>query len=385
MCGRTAQTGDAVRAAAKSLGIALETTSKSNAGSTTNFSGPEKQQQHMESTDAQRSSSSSKPLSVVKESMFSSLHDNESSELRNNFNLSPGMDAVVFWKDKFDTVRATRKTWGLITRGGSEEKPIEDGMGKHFSNLMFNARSDTLYTKPTFGRLATSGKTCLIAVDGFFEWKTVVGKKQPYFVYRKQHENQKAEENRQRGLPTDCKASSRPYLLLAGLWTSVPTGLADGDTLDTFTIVTTEACPPLQWLHTRMPVCVWEDALAWEWLRHPTQRCHRKLEDASRNTKDNLLAWHAVTSEMSKPKFRSSEAIKALPQPKSIQSFFAVMENDKKLDSSPSRSPSRKKPPTSLSKRNAKSHQNSQTPTKKTKIKTSGIASFFKPKPSPPS
>jgi putative SOS response-associated peptidase YedK len=161
------------------------------------------------------------------------------------FNMSPGMDAYVFWKDeKTGTIKLERKVWGLIAKPGSAASPLPKGMGKHFNNLMFNARSDTLYERPSYARLAHSGKTCLIAVDGFFEWRKEGGKKQPYFVYRNKGQS-----------------NTRPYLLFAGLWTSVATGyteIDDPSTLDSFTILTTDACKPLEWLHTRMPVVIWD-------------------------------------------------------------------------------------------------------------------------------
>jgi putative SOS response-associated peptidase YedK len=251
---------------------------------------------------------------------------------RDNFNLSPGMDAIVFWKEG-GQVQWGRKVWGLVPRGGSATVPLPQGMGKHFDNLMFNARSDTLFQKPTFGALAANGKSCVIAVDGFFEWKTEMGKKQPYFVYRKRVTHQE----------------HRPYLLFAGLWTSVATGWPEQPSLDTFTIVTTEVCAPLQWLHSRMPVTIWDDALAEEWLNRPTPTVFRQLEVGAQQTADHVFQWHAVTPDMASMKFRAADAIKALPKMKTVKSFFAASptkstvknkneKNDKNVKNKPSSS-----------------------------------------------
>ena len=67
-------------------------------------------------------------------------------------------------------------------------------MGMHFAGLMYNARTDTLFSKPTFSRLAKEGRSCVVALDGYFEWKASPlgggkGKKQPYFVHRKRKSN----------------------------------------------------------------------------------------------------------------------------------------------------------------------------------------------------
>lgn len=213
MCGRVAQTHAAFQAAATSLSSQLRRLDSSASGSCS--------MEQVQSTIG------------VDEAKFE------------KFNMSPGMDAYVFWKDeKTGTIKLERKVWGLIAKPGSAASPLPKGMGKHFNNLMFNARSDTLYERPSYARLAHSGKTCLIAVDGFFEWRKEGGKKQPYFVYRNKGQS-----------------NTRPYLLFAGLWTSVATGyteIDDPSTLDSFTILTTDACKPLEWLHTRMPVVIWD-------------------------------------------------------------------------------------------------------------------------------
>jgi putative SOS response-associated peptidase YedK len=338
MCGRAAQTQAAVVAAAASLGIAAPSVSASAP----------------ETAASENNNDETVPTS------------RSSYEWRDNYNMSPGMDAMVFCKDEKGggVIRAQRKIWGLVPRSGTQQSPLATGMNQHFSNLMFNARSDTLYSKPTFSRLAATGKTCLIALDGFFEWKAgVVGnkasKKQPYFVCRKTSEQGNSQER-------------RPYLLLAGLWTSVATGRPDEPTLDTFTMLTTEACEPLQWLHTRQPVFVWDDNLATEWLLHPTQKVHQQLDQAAVRTGPDMLAWHAVTPEMSSTKFRSSDSVQALPQMKTVKSFFGVAA--KKKDSPKPKSDSKKVATSEIAvspgKRSASTHPLSTPPSKKSKLST---------------
>jgi putative SOS response-associated peptidase YedK len=337
MCGRAAQTQAAVGAAAASLGIAAPSLS----------------------TSAPESSSETATESATIPTTSRSAY-----EWRDNYNMSPGMDAMVFFKDDKGGVTAERKIWGLVPRPGTTQSPLATGMNQHFSNLMFNARSDTLYSKPTFSRLAQTGKTCLVALDGFFEWKSGVGgkgvvgnkasKKQPYFVYRKTSEG----NNKER----------RPYLLLAGLWTSVATGRPDESTLDTFTMLTTDACEPLQWLHSRQPVFVWDDNLAMEWLLRPTQKVHQQLDEAAMRTGPDMLAWHAVTPEMSSTKFRSSHSILALPQMKTVKSFFGVAKkkDSPKLDGKKAAS----NLPVSPEKRSASTNTLSTPPNKKSKLST---------------
>lgn len=296
MCGRAAQTAAAVSAAAQSLHVDEHTS-------------------NLDGNASHSASSSNTRHTENKETSSSAADDNH-----DNYNLSPGMDATIFWKESTtEQIQSGRKRWGLVTRPGSKANPLpENSMNLHFSNLMFNARTDTLFDKPTFARLTAQRKSCLVAVDGFFEWKeeAVAGtksKKQPYFVYRKEA----ADAN---------KDMQRTYLLFPGLWTSVPTGRAEASdspsTLDTFTILTTDVCQPLKWLHTRMPVCIWDEALALKWLQAPTKAVLKQLEQGAQQTPQGFLQWHAVSPEMSSLKYRSPNSIQAKTLPTKISSFF---------------------------------------------------------------
>ena len=95
---------------------------------------------------------------------------------------------------------------------------------------MFNARCETVATKPAF-RMAFKNRRCLIPASGFYEWQKLGGKiKQPWHIFRKD------------GQP----------LVFAGLrehWQG-----ADGTTLDSCAIITTEANDFMAEMHTRMPV-----------------------------------------------------------------------------------------------------------------------------------
>jgi putative SOS response-associated peptidase YedK len=336
MCGRTAQTGAAVRAAAEMLNVSLPL--EIAAPHTSESSSP---------TNSKRSDS-----------------DNQDRLMRDNYNMSPGMDALVFVLDSNDQIKVERKVWGLVTRGGTPSNPLPSGMGQHFSNLMFNARSDTMYQKPSFSQLAKSRKSCLVAFDGFYEWKTELGKKQPYFVYRKK-------------LPKESANGNLPFLLMPGLWTSVQTGRETDPVLDTFTLITSDVCPSLKWLHTRMPVCLWDTNLAKEWLRSPSDKTFKKIE--AQASEMEQFAWHAVTPDMSSVKYRSQDALKALPKMKTVDSFFKKQTNtgagikptnhEKKRADEVRELQSSKKPRTNLT------TSSPATP------KKGSILNFFSPKP----
>jgi putative SOS response-associated peptidase YedK len=112
--------------------------------------------------------------------------------------------------------------WGLLPSWVKDPKTF---------TLLINARGETAAEKPAF-RAAMKRRRCLIPADGFYEWKAVGGRKQPFFVHAK---------------------SGEP-LAFAGLWETW-TG-PNGEELETAAIVTTRANRTLSAIYERMPVVV---------------------------------------------------------------------------------------------------------------------------------
>src|SRR5690606_3917280 len=146
--------------------------------------------------------------------------------------------------------------WGLIP-GWAKDPAI--------GNRMINARAETVAEKPSF-RTALRRRRCLIPADGFYEWRTANGRKQPMRIVR----------------------SDGGLFAFAGLWESwrppvsaaktagaakTPAPPNHGGTTDdhgpnapsdaehdqvvyTCTIVTTDANETLRPIHHRMPVVI---------------------------------------------------------------------------------------------------------------------------------
>lgn len=124
--------------------------------------------------------------------------------------------------------------WGLVPGWA---KDIDIGV------KMINARAETVNEKPAF-RGAYRYRRCVIPADGFYEWRTEDGVKQPYRVVRR----------------------DRAPFAFAGLW-ELWEGTGEGSALETFTIVTTEANAAIAHIHHRMPVMLFaQDAFA-TWMR----------------------------------------------------------------------------------------------------------------------
>ena len=124
--------------------------------------------------------------------------------------------------------------WGLIPSWSKDEK-----IG--FST--FNARADSVGTKPTFRSAWKAGRRCLIITDGFYEWRRAgTADKQPFAI---------------------AFGNCGP-MLMAGLWEARKTPA--GEWTRSCTIITTDANDLIAEIHDRMPVIPRRrrlDGLAW--------------------------------------------------------------------------------------------------------------------------
>jgi len=113
--------------------------------------------------------------------------------------------------------------WGLIPSWAKNPAELP---------LFFNARAESAPDKPAF-RGPFRHRRCLVPATGFYEWKKGAGgQKQPYLV----------------------TAPKRRILALAGLWDEYAD--ANGNLLDSATILTTAANADLAPIHDRMPVVI---------------------------------------------------------------------------------------------------------------------------------
>ena len=111
---------------------------------------------------------------------------------------------------------------------------------------MFNARSETAARSPAF-KEPYNKRRCLIPVSAYFEWTNIKGKKVPFMIRSKLDKG----------------------LFLAGLWDRWEKG---SELIESFTVLTTEACEGLAQVHKRQPVMLnSEEALKWIDLEIPTQ------------------------------------------------------------------------------------------------------------------
>ncbi|MEM8986892.1 MAG: SOS response-associated peptidase [Pseudomonadota bacterium] len=125
--------------------------------------------------------------------------------------------------------------WGLIPAWAKEVS----------SRPLINARAETICEKASF-KHAFRRRRCLIPTDGFYEWRTQKGRKQPYLIRRK---------------------DKAPFAF-AAIWESWMS--PDGAEIETVAIVTVEANADMAPIHHRMPAILLPEAYD-VWLDHRTE------------------------------------------------------------------------------------------------------------------
>ena len=146
------------------------------------------------------------------------------------YNIAPSQEVPVIVQNEGVNELKPMK-WGLVPSWAPDPE---------IGNRMINARAETLTEKPSFKRLVQQ-RRCLIPADGFYEWRREGNRKVPVWIHLK----------------------DRKPFAFAGLWDCWRD--AEGETLYTFTIITTAPNALLRSFHNRMPV-IFDKLSARQWL-----------------------------------------------------------------------------------------------------------------------
>ncbi|KAI0668822.1 hypothetical protein C8Q78DRAFT_1096076 [Trametes maxima] len=184
------------------------------------------------------------------------------------------------------------------------------GLVPHFSRhedsslKTINARCEALIEGNTGIWASIKGrKRCAVVCEGYYEWLKKGKERLPHFTKHK---------------------DGRP-MLLAGLWDRT---VLEGDTepLWTFTIVTTDACKELSWLHDRQPVILPDEAALAAWLDTSAGKWTSKLSSlcAPYRAAAHPLVCYQVPKEVGKIGTESPTFIQPVQERKDgIQALFA--------------------------------------------------------------
>jgi len=196
-------------------------------------------------------------------------------ELAPRYNIAPGQPVYVV-RGAERELALTR--WGLVPHWASDP-----GLGQR----MINARSETVAEKPAF-RAAFRRRRCLLPADGFYEWAETGASKQPYHI----------------------QLHDEAPFGMAGLWESWQG--AEGESLETCTILTTDAAPSIEHLHARMPVILGRADFAC-WLDPEIQKPQALLPLLA-PVQSNRLRFHPVSTRVNQIRFDDAECLLPVPE-----------------------------------------------------------------------
>ncbi len=137
---------------------------------------------------------------------------------KERFNIAPSQHVPTVINDGYKR-KISFLRWGLIPSWAKDES---------IGMKTINARAETISEKPSF-RDSFRSKRCLVPADGFIEWARNTKEKIPKYINLK----------------------SRELFGMAGIWAEWN---SDGQSIQTFSIVTTEANDLIGKVHHRMPV-----------------------------------------------------------------------------------------------------------------------------------
>ena len=192
------------------------------------------------------------------------------------YNVAPTQQVLAVRLDAENKKEYARLRWGLVPSWADDLK---------IGQRLINARSETVGEKPAF-RDAIRKRRCLIAADGFYEWKGEKKNKQPYFIHR----------------------PGREPFAFAGIWERWHD--PDGKLIETCSILTTDANEKMRPLHDRMPVILPKDQHA-RWL-DPAIKQAGDLKELLQPLSDDALQMYPVTTRVGNPRFEDPSCVEPI-------------------------------------------------------------------------
>ncbi|GAA1107422.1 SOS response-associated peptidase [Nesterenkonia jeotgali] len=182
-------------------------------------------------------------------------------ELAPNWNIAP-TSTVPILVERYDEAGELLRElhparWGLLPIWAKDMT---------FSSRTFNARSETVASKPSF-RSAAKARRCAVPAEAYYEWKAGGAKKRPHAIHAADgsplifaglYEWWKDKDAEARGEP-------EPWILSCTILTGPSPGVSEDGVLS-----------ELGALHDRIPLAMTEDFAA-DWL-HPGERSLQELE-----------------------------------------------------------------------------------------------------------
>lgn len=191
------------------------------------------------------------------------------------FNACPTQELPIITSANPETL--TLVHWGS-TEAFSKSKSVSD-------KLLF-ARVEDIQTKSSLKKNFAS-KRCVILADSFYAWKEIAKKEK---------------------VPYRFSIGDNEVFAIAGLWDSFEDD--NGETVNTFMMITTPASSTVQDVSDRMPAILNEDLLI-EWLNEDTK--DDSLLEFIKPYKQDDLSGYTINPKLSDPNFNSEALWKRVP------------------------------------------------------------------------
>ncbi|MBI5568361.1 MAG: SOS response-associated peptidase [Desulfomonile tiedjei] len=219
-------------------------------------------------------------LMTLARSLASHFRLAEEPELSPRYNIAPTETiAIVRVASEEPRRLLVMVTWGLVPSWAKDRS-----MGPR----LINARAESAAEKPAF-RAAFKYRRCLVPADGFYEWKKIEGRKQPYLFGN----------------------ADRKVFAFAGLWErwSGP----EGEVVESATILTTDANELLMPIHDRMPVILAEADYDL-WL-DPTVKTAERLTPLLRPYPAAEMIGYPVSPRVNRAGYEDPDLIAPIEEP----------------------------------------------------------------------
>ena len=186
-------------------------------------------------------------------------------EFAERWNVSPTQAAPII-RSAGDGLETSMLRWGF-------ERPA-----KHKGAPIINARAETVMDLPTFAS-SFQQRRCIVPATGWYEWRVIDGKKQPYYLTREDAEP----------------------LAFAGIWTPA-------ESADRYAVITTRAHKAISHIHDRTPMILDEER--WKiWLSDaPLSELEAMLEPIDAKA----LEYYPVSSRVGNYRNDDSSLMKPL-------------------------------------------------------------------------
>ncbi|HVS27903.1 MAG TPA: SOS response-associated peptidase [Burkholderiales bacterium] len=194
-----------------------------------------------------------------------------------SYNIAPSQPAVVGTCIDSSARVLMVMSWGLLPHWADPAK---------LTTRPINARAETAHQLPMF-RSSFKSKRCLIAADGFYEWKQTPTGKMPHYI---------------------ALAGGETFAF-AGLWDAWQPK-DGGDPVYTCTILTTEPNEFMAEVHNRMPAILKPDDYS-EWLDPTYQNVDGLMSLISSGRAPKLRAW-PVSKLVNSPKNNNRKLIEPM-------------------------------------------------------------------------